>query len=55
MGIVLMVVGVVFGLDGIKVLSLFASGHRRWLLIGVVLFVIGLVLLILSSKKKAEA
>jgi hypothetical protein len=53
--VILMAGGIVLGLDGIKVLSLFASGHRRWLLLGAVLLIVGIVVLILNNRGKAKA
>jgi hypothetical protein len=53
--VILMAGGIVLGLDGIKVLNLFASGHRRWLLIGAVLLIVGIVVLTLNNRGKAKA
>jgi hypothetical protein len=54
-GVILMAGGIVLGLDGIKVLGLFASGHRRWLMLGAVLLIVGIAVLILNNRGKAKA
>lgn len=52
-GIILMVGGVALGLDGLKVIHLIASGHtKRWLALGALLFIAGLVILLVGGKKK---
>jgi hypothetical protein len=53
-GIVFLPLGILGILDGLKIVPLIASGHRRWLLIGIVLFIAGIVILYINNKKKAK-
>lgn|GEM_PF-4031207 len=51
----LVIFGIALGLDGLEVLPLFASGHRRWLVLGGLFVVCGIVGLLLSSRDKSKA
>ncbi|HEY8102835.1 MAG TPA: hypothetical protein VIF82_19010 [Burkholderiaceae bacterium] len=51
LGILLMLIGIVWSLQGINVLpGSFMTGQIQWAVYGAIAFVVGLVLLILSRK-----
>jgi hypothetical protein len=55
LGIVCLPVGAVWILQGTKILnSGFMAGHRRWILIGGVILIAGIVILIFNNRKKAK-
>ena len=53
LGVLLLVVGVIWALQGTNVLSYGQmAGHRRWIVIGGGLGIIGIVLIILCARMK---
>jgi hypothetical protein len=53
LGVLLLVVGVIWALQGTNVLSYGQmAGHRRWIVIGGGLGIIGIVLIILGARIK---
>ena len=56
LGIVCLPVGAIWILQGFNIMrSSVMSRHRRWILIGGVLVVVGIVILIFNNRKKAKA
>jgi hypothetical protein len=56
LGILFIVAGAGWALQGLKIINYGAmAGHRRWILIGGILFVIGVILLIINNRKKVKA
>ena len=54
-GVLCLPLGAVWGLQGLNILkSSVMSGHRRWLVIGAAVFVVGLLLLILNNRRKPQ-
>jgi len=56
LGIVCLPVGAVWFLQGTRILNFgVMAGHRRWILIGGVILVAGVVILVFNNRKKAKA
>ena len=56
LGILILLLGVVWALQGVNVLTgSQMSGHRRWIAIGGVLGILGIVLIVVGARKKAAA
>jgi hypothetical protein len=56
LGVVCLPVGAVWLLQGFNILrASVMSGHRRWILIGGLLIVVGIVILILNNRKRPKA
>ncbi len=56
LGILCIPVGAVWTLQGFNIMrGSVMSGHRRWIAIGAVLLVVGVLILILSNRKKGAA
>ena len=56
LGIVCLPVGAVWFLQGMKILNFgVMAGHRRWILIGIVIFIVGIIILILNNRKRSKA
>lgn len=56
LGIVCLPVGALWILQGFKVLRFAAmSGHRRWILIGGIVIIIGILILMINNRRKAKA
>jgi hypothetical protein len=54
-GIVLALIGAVWLSQGMNLIRVgFMAGHRRWILIGGVVLIVGVIVLILGNRKKAE-
>jgi hypothetical protein len=52
LGIVCLPVGAIWLLQGAKILNFGAmAGHRRWILLGGVIIIAGIVILILNNRK----
>jgi hypothetical protein len=55
LGIVCLPVGAVWFLQGIKILNFgVMAGNRRWILIGGIIIVIGIIILILNNRKNQK-
>jgi hypothetical protein len=55
LGVLCLPVGAVWGLQGLKIINSGAmAGHRRWILIGGVIFVIGIAILIINNRKRVK-
>lgn len=55
-GILLIAVGVIWALQGTNVLpGSVMSGHRKWIVIGTGLGVIGIVLIVLGARRRSAA
>ncbi len=53
-GVLLLVVGVIWLLQGTNILSYGQmAGHRRWIVIGGALGVIGIILILVGARRKA--
>jgi len=53
LGIVCLPIGAIWFLQGIKILNFgLMAGHRRWILIGGIIFVIGLIILFVNNQTK---
>jgi uncharacterized integral membrane protein len=56
LGILLLVVGVIWALQGTNILAgSQMSGHRRWIAIGGVLGIVGIVLIIIGARMRRAA
>jgi hypothetical protein len=52
-GALLILIGAVWALQGMSVLNYgFMAGHRRYILIGAVVGIVGIVLIILANRRK---
>jgi hypothetical protein len=55
LGIVCLPFGLVWFLQGLKILNFgVMAGHRRWILIGILFFTVGIVILVLNNRKRSK-
>jgi hypothetical protein len=55
LGIICLPVGAIWLLQGTKVITIgFMAGHRRWIVVGGVVLIVGILVLIFNNKKSAK-
>lgn len=55
LGILCLPVGGVWALQGLNILrSSVMSGHRRWIAIGGLVFIVGIIILVFNNRRKAK-
>ncbi len=54
--IVVLVIGVISTLDGVSVFQIHALGthHLRWIALGILLLIVGIILFIVAGRKRSE-